>query len=223
MVLATVIIVAAIFAHTILRSVNEFRTGNITTTFVSDIPVVTSTHGNVLELATSREMETVSTKDASYLYNLYLGTTTAEIRVPVTYRYHLFLSEPWHLAARGNVCIVEAPMFHASLPPAIHTELMEKRAESGWARFDKDEVLEGLEKNLTTEFALRAMDKEHLSLVREQCRASVADFVRKWLISRAQWQKKFDAIVVVFPDEHTFTSDRDLENYDAAPAIQIQR
>jgi hypothetical protein len=100
---------------------------------------------------------------------------------------------------------------------------MEKRAESGWARFDKDQVLADLEKHLTTDFSLRASDKDHLNLVREQCRSSVADFVRKWLISRSQWQNKFDAIIVVFPDEHAFASDQELEKYHAAPAIEIPR
>jgi hypothetical protein len=83
MVLLTMIVLAAIIAHTVLTSVDKFRTGNITTTFVSDIPVVTSTHGDVLELARARTVETVSSQDASYLYSIYLGTTSAEIRVPV--------------------------------------------------------------------------------------------------------------------------------------------
>jgi hypothetical protein len=217
----TLIILAALAAFTLLRSVDKFRTGKITTTFISDIPIVTSTHGNVLELATAESTETLSTTDSQYVYNVYLGTTKAEIRVPVTYRYHLILSDPWRLAARGNICIVQAPMFHASQPPAIHTQEMEKSAESGWARFDKDAKLDELEKSLTPELEMRAMDPRHMDLVREKCRSSVADFVRNWLITRAQWPNRFDAIVVVFPDEHEFGSDKELQNFRGKPSLEI--
>ena len=130
-------------------SVNDlarnFITGHITTTCLEDIPVITSTHGNVLELGrTSRSVETFQREDArnSFWDSFYIGTTTAEIRVPVTFRYHISLSDPWRLAAKGNVCFVSAPQFQPSLPPAIDTSAMEKKAEDGWARFDKNQQLD---------------------------------------------------------------------------------
>src|SRR5579863_5141022 len=69
----------------------NFVTGKITTTFIEDIPTISSTHGNVLELATSRAVETFEREDArnSFWDSVYIGTTTAEIRAPVTFRYHL--------------------------------------------------------------------------------------------------------------------------------------
>ena len=203
----------------------NFVTGRITTTFIEDIPTISSTHGNVLELATSRSVETFEREDArnSFWDNFYIGTTTAEIRAPVTFRYHLMLSDPWRLAAKGNVCIVYAPQFQASLPPAIDTSAMEKRAESGWARFDKDQQLDQLEKDMTGMLNRRATNKAHLDLVREQCRGSVAEFVKNWLIQRAQWTNTFDAIVVLFPDEQSITNDQSLMNYDGKPTIQLQR
>lgn len=202
----------------------NFVTGNITTTFLEDIPVITSTHGNVLELASSRSTETFQRQDSlNSLWDLfYVGTTTVEIRVPVTFRYHILLSDPWHLAAKGNVCFVYAPQFRPTLPPAIDTGLMEKRAESGWARFDKNERLDELERDMTGMLVQRARSAPHLNLVREQCRKSVGEFVKNWLIQKSQWTNNFDAIVVVFPDEKPFVSDRELSDLKGQPVITIQ-
>lgn len=202
----------------------NFVTGNITTTFLEDIPVITSTHGNVLELANSKSTETFRREDSmNSLWDLfYVGTTTVEIRVPVTFRYHILLSDPWRLAAKGNVCYVMAPQFRPSLPPAINTGLMEKRAESGWARFDKNERMDELERDMTGMLVQRAKSPQHLNLVREQCRKSVGEFVKNWLIQKAQWTNNFDAIVVVFPDEKSFANDQALLDFKGQPVITIQ-
>ena len=231
----TAVTLAIIGAVVVIKSVQKsgdlinaaarnFVTGNITTTFLEDIPFIASTHGNVLELAHSRSIETFRREDSlNSLWDLfYIGTTTVEIRVPVTFRYHLKLSEPWRLAAKGNVCIVYAPQYRPSLPPAIDTGLMEKRAESGWARFDKTQRLDELERDMTGLLVQRAKSSSHLNLVREQCRKSVGEFVKNWLIQRAQWTNTFDAIVVVFPDEKTFTSDQALSDFDGKPVIELQ-
>ena len=118
-----------------------FQTGHITQTFRESIPEITSTQGDVLELAVSRSDESFERADERWIGwdKIYLGTTVVEIRVPVTFRYHLRLSDPWQLATRDHVCVVRAPAIRPSLPPAINTAGMEKRAASGWARFDKNE------------------------------------------------------------------------------------
>jgi hypothetical protein len=219
----TLLSVIIIGATTIIEACSKFKTGRITNTFVSDIPVIISTHGKVLELATTENTEFFEKKDAWYLGGAYLGENVARIRVPTTYRYHLLLSDPWELAARNNVCIVRAPMFKPSQPPAIHTDRMEKEAEGGWARFDKQQTLDALEHELTPNLKTRASDSRHVELVREHCRNSVAEFVKEWLITRAQWTNRFDSIVVVFPDERTLNSDKELEHYDGKPTIQIKK
>lgn len=203
----------------------NFVTGNITTTFLEDIPVITSTHGNVLELASSTSTETFQRQDAmnSFWNLVYVGTTTVSIRVPVTFRYHILLSDPWRLAAKGNVCFVYAPQFRPTLPPAINTGLMEKQGENGWARFDKGQQLDELERDMTGMLVRRAESPSHLNLVREQCRKSVAEFVKNWLIQKSQWTNTFDAIVVVFPDEKKISSDEALSNFDGKPVIKIEK
>ena len=159
----------------------NFLTGNITHTFRESIPQITSTQGDVLELAVYRCDETFKRTDEKWAGWgwVYLGTTVAEIRVPVSFRYHLRLSDTWRLAARDQTCIVLAPPIRPSLPPAIHTAEMERRAESGWARFDKNEQLDVLQRSMTPTLEQRAGDAAHLQLVREACRQSVADFVQE--------------------------------------------
>ncbi len=84
----------------------NFMTGNITTTFRESIPQISSTQGDVLELAVFRCDETFKRTDEKWAGWgwVYLGTTVAEIRVPVSFRYHLRLSDPWRLVARDQVC-----------------------------------------------------------------------------------------------------------------------
>jgi hypothetical protein len=203
----------------------NFMTGNITHTFRESIPRITSTQGDILELAVSRSEETFKRADEKRVAWdwVYLGTTVAEIRVPATFRYHLRLSDPWKLATRGQVCVVLAPPIRSSLPPAIDTTGMEKRAESGWARFDKQASLDELERNLTGILEQRAGDREHMDLVREACRKSVAEFVRKWLLREQQWRKDgFTAIIVVFPDEVAVASDQELSRLDIEPTLRLE-
>jgi len=203
----------------------NFLTGNITHTFRESIPQITSTQGDILELAVFRCDETFKRADEKWAGWgwVYLGTTVAEIRVPVSFRYHLRLSDPWRLAARGQVCMVLAPQIRPSLPPAIHTAEMERRAESGWARFDKNAQLEVLERSMTPSLEQRAGDTAHLQLVREACRHSVAEFVKKWLMREGQWKSDhFTSIVVVFPDEATVTSDQDLLRFRHEPTLRLE-
>jgi hypothetical protein len=204
----------------------NFWTGNITHTFRESIPQISSTQGDVLELAVSRCDETFKRTDEKWAGWgwVYLGTTVAEIRVPVSFRYHLRLSDSWRLAARDQVCMVMAPPIRPSLPPAIHTADMERRAESGWARFDKNDQLDELERSMTPSLEERAGDAAHLRLVREACRHSVAAFVQKWLMREAQWQNdKFTSIVVLFPDEANVSTDQDLLKLHHEPTVRLEK
>ena len=204
----------------------NFITGNITHSFQESIPQIASTRGDVLELAVSRSDETFKRTDDKRIGWgwVSLGTTVAEIRAPVTFRYHLRLSDTWRLASRDRVCLVLAPQIRPSLPPAIHTTEMEKRAESGWARFDKNDKLDELERSMTATLEQRASDAAHIQLVREACRQSVAEFVKKWLMREEHWRSdRFTAIVVVFSDEATFKSDQELSAFRYEPTIRLEQ
>ena len=244
MIAAAVVIVAAFALFAYLRTMRgmkdtvdkaisagpeiarNFITGNITHTFRESIPQITSTQGDILELVISRSEETFKSSDEKWAGWgwVYLGTTIAEIRVPVSFRYHLRLSDPWRLAARDQTCLVLAPRIRPSLPPAIHTAEMERRAESGWARFDKNDQLDALERSMTPSLEQRAGDTAHLQLVREACRQSVAGFVKKWLMREGQWRSdRFTSIVVLFPDEAPVTSDQDLLQFRHEPTLMLDK
>lgn len=182
----------------------KFRQQHITETFLSALPTLARTPGGSLELATATSTETLTRADERTIAwdVIYLGKTVSEISVPVTYRYHLNLRDPWKLAVTGNTCIVRAPPIRPSLPPAIHTDKMQKRSESGWARFDAREQMAELERSLTPRLTRHAGDPRRLALVREECRKTVAEFVRDWLLREDHWRSdRFTAIQVIFADE----------------------
>jgi len=182
-------------------SVPKLTNDNITTKFVAAIPELTPELN--LELATATQTEVFTKTDSSRLWGLVdLGTSTVQIRVPVTYRYHVCLREPWHLEIKGQCVIVQAPEFHPSLPPAIHSDKLEKLAVRGWARGSVTGLMEQLQREITPSLVNYASDPRHLELVRNQCRQSVAEFVHLWLEREGQWGRLgFTEIQVVFPKE----------------------
>ena len=210
--------------ESIPAAAEKFKTGTITHTFVEHIPEVSPTHGDILELTTSRSNEDFTRSDSkSIAWNMiYLGTTVSEIRVPATFRYHLRLSDPWLLASREKVCLCLAPSFRPSLPTAIHTDQMQKSTASGWARFNKNGNLAELEQSITPDLDQRAGDSKHMKLVREACRQSVADFVKRWLMKEDFWRSdRFTSIVVVFPDECAVNSAQELEQFHYEPTVKL--
>lgn len=182
----------------------KFRQAHITETFTSALPQLARTPGGNLELATATATETITRTDERTIAwdMIYLGKTVSEISVPVTYRFHLQLRDPWQLEVIGHTCVVRAPGIRPSLPPAIHTEGMQKRADAGWARFDAREQMAELERSLTPRLARTAADPRRLALVREECRKTVAEFVRDWLLREDHWRRdRFTSIKVIFADE----------------------
>ena len=158
----------------------------------------------LLELAAFEATETLSrTDDRRIFFDMVpLGSTVSEIRLPVTYRYHIRLDEEWRLTVADGTCVVRAPPIRPTLPPAIHTDHMEKRSESGWLRFNEDEQMESLERSLTPTLEDRAGDADHLELVRDRCRRRVAEFVQSWLLLEDQWgPERFTHVEVIFGDE----------------------
>jgi len=182
----------------------RFRTGTITTTFVAAIPHLVDDDAVRLELTAYEAVETFSRSDELRIAFdfISLGTTVTEIRVPVTYRYHLRLDEPWRLEVNKQSCVVYAPQIRATLPPAIHTGGMEKHSARGWMRFNETEQMDDLERSITATLSKRATNPAHLEMVREQCRLRVAEFVRSWLLMEDHWQvDRFRSVTVIFADE----------------------
>jgi hypothetical protein len=183
---------------------DRFATGTITTTFTAAIPRLVPDGGTKLELAALQATETFTRSDERrVLFDMVpLGTTVTEIRVPVTYRYHLRLDEPWRLNVRDHACLVRAPRIRPTLPPAIHTDGLTRHVSGSWLRFDEDQQMEELERSLTELLSRRAADPDSIDLVRETCRRRVGEFVRGWLLMENHWhQDRFRSVTVIFADE----------------------
>ena len=186
------------------ETVSQVQNQEINESFRESITQIVSTNGEVLEVAMLETDETVTKMDMKTLFNntVYLGTTVSEIRTPVVYRYHIQLSDEWVIERHGGRVFVVAPAIRPSQPPAIRTDQMQKRSEAGWLRFNAVESLDALEKNLTPSLEKRAGDERHINMVREACRKSVAEFVKKWAAKSQHWSTDaVTSVTVVFPDE----------------------
>jgi hypothetical protein len=186
------------------RALRGFLRGDVTERFLSSIPTVTSPAAGNLEVAIAENVETLSRTDERFAFwdLVPLGRTTVEVRVPVTWRYHLSLSDPWRVEVEGDVCRVLAPRLRPSLPPAIDTARLERRVESDWTRSDGPARLVELERMLTEALSRRAGDRLHLALVREPARRSVEGFVRRWLLDQRAWGAGgVERVEVRFADE----------------------
>jgi hypothetical protein len=202
------------------RIAEQFHSGTITHRFLAAIPELSSAGTGLLELATAQMTETFSRSEEKRIFWdwIYLGETVTEIRVPVTYRYHVRLADPWRLEISGQTCVVHAPSLRPSLPPAIHTEKMEKKTERGWLGSDADQQMTDLEKSITPTLEAYARDKHHLDFVREECRKTLAEFVKRWLLKEDFWRSdRFHTIVVLFEEEGSVPPER------ARPSLQLER
>jgi hypothetical protein len=160
------------------------------------------THGDVLEVAPMKTMETFSRADVRFAAWgwVYLGTAISEIKVPATYRFHIKLSEMKQARLDDGVLVVTAPVIHPTLPVAFDTAAMEKKANDTWLRFDAEQQLADLEKSLTPALAARA--KKHVNTVREHARRDIEQFVQKWIVeSRPEYRTQVKAVKVIFPGE----------------------
>ena len=192
------------FVEKMGEAAEKFTTGTVRQSFVAHLPEVSSTGGGKLQLASLKSVETFRDEHVKTIAWDYisLGTTVAEIQVPVTYRYQLDLSEDWKIDVSGNTCIVHAPRIRPELPPAIHTDGMLKRSSEGWLRFDGEDRMSELERKLTPTLEIYARDVRRIGIVREEARKTVAKFIRDWLLQEDFWRTdRFSSIKVVFADE----------------------
>ena len=181
-----------------------FRQGTITETFLASLPTIGDADGGLLELATLHSTEILRAEDNLRIWWNYvsLGTTVSEITVPVIYRYHIKLTDPWELSVSNRTCLVVAPRIRPSLPPGIDTGNIVKNSRNGWARFNADDQLTELEKSITEKLTEFADSPERVALIRELARKTVADFVHSWLLREDHWRDdRFNRVIVQFADE----------------------
>ncbi len=183
-------------------SEERFSDRAITGTFRSALPTLTpELH---LEVASSRQLEVFRQSDqrTAFWGCLDLGTNEAELRVPVTYRYRVSLRQPWRLGVRRGVVLVHAPPLEPALPVAIDTSVLEQHLTRGWLRLPPADLAASTLRELSPVLERLARDPQRLQLVRETARASVAGFVRQWLVREGRWGRNgFQQVHVTFSDE----------------------
>jgi len=181
---------------------DEAVTRSVEETFRERITRVRSNEGDVLEVATVETEETFTRLDSRDLFSgwIPLGTTLSEIRVPVVYRYHVLLSDPWNVEVTGDQISVTAPVIRPSLPPAIRTDGMQKKSTAGWARFNAADNLSHLERELTPRMERRAAEARRVNLSRDAAREAVEKFVRRWILD-SHPEHEQAKVEILFADE----------------------
>lgn len=188
----------------IINLASGFNKAHIETTLREYTTRVIEEKGDALLVAALETNEIISTEDTliSAWGWISLGTTISEIRVPVTYRYHILLSDRWSIEIEDNTCLVFAPRIRATQPPAIHTNGMQKKSDEGWLRFNADEQMSKLEKKMTPWFSVRAMHPDKVALILDPARKAVKNFVKAWMLKEDYWREdRFSSIKVFFPRE----------------------
>ena len=106
------------------------------------------------------------------------------------------------LEVRGLTAIARAPAIKPSLPVAFDTTLMEQYTRAGWARFNKEENLEALQRSMTPTLAARASGGAYRGLAEDAGRKTIAEFVTIWLLKETDWKRDpAHKVVVLFPGE----------------------
>ena len=73
---------------------------------------------------------------------------------------------------------------------------------TGWARFNKEENLEALQRSMTPTLAARASGDAYRGLAEEAARKTIAEFITIWLLKETDWKRDpAHKVVVLFPDE----------------------
>ncbi len=167
----------------------------VSETFREYLSSVKAAKGDELLVAEVRAVNEITRSDTrrEFWTGLSLGTTTASIRYPVTYRYAIRISDPWRLKVEGRLVTVRRPVLRA-LEPAIDTSGIDYQGDNGWLRWNKDELRDGLLRQLTPDATVRA--QEHAATAAPHADIAITSFVRGWLLV-ASGAAPRDAIVVL--------------------------
>jgi hypothetical protein len=171
---------ASASADGMARLIDAIKQDNVVQTFREHLESIQPDLAGRLIVADVKADEEFSEEDSNLL-----GTTTSDIRAPVTYYYYVALSDPWILqldisANHTVACAVLAPAVHALPDPSIDTSHLEIKSQNGWLRWDKNEVTADLLREITPKVSARAAQK--LPEFFPQAREGVEKFVKDWIL-----------------------------------------
>ena len=129
---------------------------------------------------------------------LPFGETVSAIRTAARFQYQIRLDKRWPIECSETQCVVRTGAVELAEPVATYHEETERKTESGWARFDKAENLEELNRSLGHGLVSRGNDPRNRDLGIREGRAEVEKFVREWMVKGAHGARR---IVVLYPGE----------------------
>jgi hypothetical protein len=191
-----------------LRDISEvaraFRTGTVTTTFISYASEVSGS--NYLQFATLKQMEFFERKESGTALwgRLSLPEVIVQARAPVEYTYYLDLNGQWEMRLENHTVLVQAPEIQFNTP-AIDASAIRYEVREGSFFRDEDEVIRKLRDALMQMSRLRARD--NVVLIRELGRQKTEEFVQNWL-AHAFGNGDVYRVEVRFPDESRPPSER---------------
>lgn len=155
-----------------------------------------------LELVERESTETIS-KTETPVFNVpwwgELSPSTAQFEVRFKVKYVYFISaerDKWKFEFKDGVCYLGAPPLQART--SVMTNTIEGRVNKGWLVPGEEKKLRELEKSASTYANSRALDRKHISVVRESCRKSLEDFMYNWF---ARGNSKVKMVKIRFSDE----------------------
>lgn len=195
------------------RVAAAFRTGTVTTTFISYATEATGV--NRLQLAELRQMELFERTDRGAVLwgQMALPDLVVRARAPVEYTYYVDLDARWDLELDGDRIRVVAPPIAFNKPSVDASDIEYEVAADSLLR-NEDEALERLKAGITAMSRRRAAD--NVPLIRELARRKAEDFIAGWLATQFVDGGEF-TVDVLFRDELPADA-RGLDRIDRAGA-----
>jgi hypothetical protein len=197
-----VLIAVSVLANALLAWNLWFGKSHVQVSNAARDVVVMRTPGGLLEVSTVATEERFDSTTTHTILGVPVGETVAQIRVPATYRYHIPLATEWHFRVVDDMLVVIAPRVQPSLPVAIDTSRLHAFAEGLWAPVTGPDAMASLQRMLTAELAKKAASPQLILTQREAARATVGEFVRKWVLDQPRWKgRRPPTLLVFFEDE----------------------
>jgi hypothetical protein len=159
---------------------------------------VIRTKGGLLAVSTIKAPESFQATADHTVLGVPVGQTTSQIRVQAVYGYHVELAPEWRVTLRDKTLIVIAPRVKPTLPVAIDTTRLERYASGAWSVFTGPAELDRLQRSISQSLAAKAALPSYIQFQREAARATVTEFVTKWMLGQERFKAAGDYKVRVF-------------------------
>ncbi len=202
-----VALASALLAAWAYRSLTS-KPDAVLTSPLTDEMLVMRTQGGMLEVSRIKAQEVFDGRYANEFLFMSFEPTVARIRVPAVYTYRIPLAREWKVLSFGQDFAVVAPKVEPALPVAVDLAKMEKNVSGTWSLFTGTQSLDAAERAITQKLAIKARSRAYVTLQRDEARKTVAEFVRKWLLTQKQYER-------IDPDRvHVFFADEAIETID---------